>query len=214
MVNVTVSVPDGLKRRMDVLGRDVNWSEVFRQCVEARLQERAEDKKGEAISRLEEMLIPEHAKKEAEIKSKGNAETERFSKRWGRPDHRSPESDWVRSGGVYLSKSVDLRLGAGKLKKIDIKNKKAEPQLDTEIGRGLWDDDTMNVADAFRKLGFHVGEREFLTDDVWLYLFPDATTGEGRELARRTLERNRAYGLLAQDSEDEIFLGYREERRR
>ena len=53
MANVTVSVPDELKKKMECTG-GVNWSEIARQAFEEAVKRREMRQAAEAIDRLRE----------------------------------------------------------------------------------------------------------------------------------------------------------------
>ena len=75
-----------------------------------------------------------------------------------------------------------------------------------------WDDVTSKVIEAFKAIGFRVGERQFIQSDMENYLYPDLTTSPRREAARNLNASYLVYGLFAFDMNDEIYIGYRQEK--
>jgi len=213
LANLTVSVPEEMKARMDN-HPEINWSEVARQCFASKLQEyeRGEEK-GEYVKMLERALSPIDEKIETEIKSVKEAEIARFTKRWGKP---TGQFDVNEKPFVFLSKKFSLVPLTGKVKAIEVANHKDSEKLYTWSNPNLdaWNRDMKSIIEAFQSIGFAVGERELTSDDVQVYLFPDQTKGQARENTRNLLQRYAIFGLFAFDEEDIAYLGHREEKRK
>lgn len=208
MANVTVSVPDDMKERMDQLS--TNWSEVARRCFEKELQDHGQPQRGEIVKELEKVTVPSISKKEAEVNASVEAEIARFEKRYGKPttQFRVEEEPYV-----VLSENIDIRMAPNRTKKLVVNNSKISKAYHWSAPDARkWDEDTNSIIEAFNATHFQVGERQFIQSDIENYVYPNLTTSPRREAARNLASSHSVYGLFAYDDHDTIYIGYRKEK--
>lgn len=213
MPNLTIAISDELKARIEE-HPELNWSGVLRQQLEEKLRDMAkEENKGEVVAKLERVLFPAQAKKEADIQKTKKEETERFATKWGEQSRSFPTQQ---KPYLHLSKSFQLILGPSKAKKLEVTNqsdweKTYSPYIQKPEPK-QWDEVTASIIEAFDSIDFKIRERELIGEELG-YVYPEKSIRERRETARDLLQRYKIFGLFAYDNEDTVYIGHRQEKR-
>lgn len=99
MARMSISLPDGLKRRMDAVGEPVNWSAVASRAFEFELGEIAKRKKEKDMQEVINRLKASKLKSE----TAGHRQGYEYGKRWA-----SDSAEWLELANLYKMQEIDL----------------------------------------------------------------------------------------------------------
>lgn len=210
--NVTVSVTDELAKKMERMP-EVNWSEVCRRAISEYIEARESKERGEVIEDLERYLKSKLPKPKERDPIR-NAEIERFTRKWGRPDRTFPDdSPGAQPPYISLQKVKEIKHGDRVLVNLRIFNRPMyKPEQLSAFNIDQWKDFAHGkieyIVDSFKSKGFTVGERELRLVEIGLLL----TDGD-KHRARDQLESYFTSGLFAIDKEDTVCIAIRQVKR-
>jgi predicted CopG family antitoxin len=213
MAKVTLSVPDDFYEKLEKHKDRLNYSDIFRRAVSEEI-ERIE-KRGELIEGLIHHLSGQLPKTEDRERIR-KEEIERFTRKWGTPDHQGNDEE-ASHNYVTLLKRQKISLGDRALAELEISNSRSLTYLQERLEKGfskydinLYDKNLEPLVEYFKTIGFTIAEEELLQDQVMHYVLKTYGS-QGREQWRELASKGYHYfGLFAADKEDRVFIAYRE----
>jgi hypothetical protein len=219
MAKVTLSVPDDLYARIDVLKDHLNLSEIFRVCVSEEIEKLAGKPNAEIIMKLKDYL---RAKSPLEVVR--TAEIDRFTQKWGKPEVVDPDD--FNKPYVRLMKNQLITLGNTTLAlKIFSRNMSPlgfSPSIRVDFNLEKWNSvgegKLSYIVDFFKFNGFSVGEYYNGDSDGFNWgLVPvtlkELLTDDEMKATEEIMREFIVLGLFAVDKDDVVFIAFRKEKR-
>jgi len=217
MAKITLSVPDDLYQKLERYKDRLNYSDIFRRAVQKELEKL--ERKGELIEGLLSYLGQRLTNVEEDRERIRREEIERFSKKWGTPDHitKTEEAPLY----VTLLKNIKIEVGEKTIAELQVSNSRSLARRvieDAQRAYGIYDlelyDESLKpIVEYFKSKDFTIAERHLLQADVMRYVLKKYGS-EGRERWRQLVHAGyNWFGLFASNGEDYVFIGYREVKR-
>lgn len=212
--NITISISDELATKMDSMP-EINWSEVCRQAISNYIEEREPKQIGDFIKSLESHLGGKLPLTEDKEKAR-EEEIERFTKKWGTPDHKGNDEE-PSHRYVTLLKTYKIKSGEQTIAELHMSNSRSITSLSERLEKGFGKYDINRysknlepIVDFCKSQGFIIAEEQLLQDGVMFHVLKVYGSQGREEYNRLTAKGYDYYGLFAADNEDCVFIAYRE----